>query len=77
METNNIDIETNGVCTEEDGSDIGIETSDNKTNFLVDRGRGIRTVRYSAWRTNIPGIIGYGMTREEVIYDLVHNAQPV
>ncbi len=45
--------------------------------YLVDQGRGCRTVRYSAWRRTRPNVRGYGMTKQEAIHDLTHNVQPL
>ena len=54
-----------------------IITEDHGREFLVDGGRGFRTVRWLAWRQGRPRVRGYGLTEEEAIYDLVHNVQPL
>ncbi len=54
-----------------------VETEDYGKTYLVDQGRGCRTVQFSAWRTLRPNVKGYGMTAEEAIFDLTQNVQPL
>lgn len=61
----------------ENGGFSEVNTEDNSKTFLIDQGRGARTVRFSAWRNLRPNIRGYGMTAEEAIFDLTQNVQPL
>ncbi len=45
--------------------------------YMIDDIHGERLVQYKVWRTTNPHRYGYGMTKNEAIYDLIHEVQPL
>ncbi len=72
-----IELEDGRRFVIENGGFSEVNAEDYGKTYLVDQGRGCRTVQFSAWRTLRPNVKGYGTTADEAIYDLTQNVQPL